>query len=152
MVKRRAVSFFRTVRLEKRREGLGVQTLLDRSNLQLSGCRAFVLDGARCFHDKVQGRTDGHPQGPKLKRNRHRYGSQTAIIPSLSDQSRDAPCGAKLFLLLVDWEQVGHDKGRGTTRDHSSSAFRIVHLLGRTVFSDTMRVGTSELQRNNKRT
>ena len=51
---------------KKRREGLGVQTLVDRSNLQLSGCRAFVLDGARCFHDKVQGRTDGHPQGPKL--------------------------------------------------------------------------------------
>ena len=37
------------VRLAKRREGLGVQSLADLANLPLTGCRAFVLKDARAF-------------------------------------------------------------------------------------------------------
>ena len=39
------------VRLAKRREGLGAESLVDHSNLPLTGCRAFVLDGIKCFQD-----------------------------------------------------------------------------------------------------
>ena len=39
------------VRLARRREGLGVQSLADLTNLPLTGCGAFVLDGTKCFHD-----------------------------------------------------------------------------------------------------
>ena len=44
------------VRLAKRREGLGVRSLADPSNLH-TGCRAFVFDGTKLLHDKTQGRT-----------------------------------------------------------------------------------------------
>ena len=45
------------VRLAERREGLGVQSLAEPPNLLLTGCRAFVLDGTKRFHDKSQDRT-----------------------------------------------------------------------------------------------
>ena len=52
MVPRRAITFRCIVRLVKRREGFGVQSLAVHSNLQISGCsRAFVLDGTKRFHD-----------------------------------------------------------------------------------------------------
>ena len=38
-------------------KALGVQSLADHSNLPLIGCRAFVLDGTKLFHDKTQNRT-----------------------------------------------------------------------------------------------
>ena len=46
-----AIAFCCIVRLAKRRERLGVQSLAGHYNLQLSGCRAFVLDGTKRFHD-----------------------------------------------------------------------------------------------------
>ena len=39
------------VRLAKRREGLGAQSLADHSNLLLAGCRAFVLDETKRLQD-----------------------------------------------------------------------------------------------------
>ena len=41
------------VRLARRREGRGVQSLEDHSNLPLSGSGAFVLDGTKRFHDNL---------------------------------------------------------------------------------------------------
>ena len=49
MVLRRAKALCSTVRSVKRREGLGVQSLADNPNLQLSGCRAFVHDGTQAL-------------------------------------------------------------------------------------------------------
>ena len=49
MVPRMAIALCSIVRLVKRREGLGVQGPADNPNLQLSGCRAFVLDGIKRF-------------------------------------------------------------------------------------------------------
>ena len=61
------------VRLAKRCEGLGVQSLADLTNLPLTGCGAFVLDGTKRFHDKSRGRTvlrDAQRVGPpELRRN-----------------------------------------------------------------------------------
>ena len=57
MVLRRASVFCCIVRLAKQREGLGVQSLADLSNLHLSGCRAFVFDGLKRFQDCPQSRT-----------------------------------------------------------------------------------------------
>ena len=57
MVPREIRAHCSIVRLAKRREGLGVQSLADLANLPLTGCRAFVLDGTKRFHDKPQGRT-----------------------------------------------------------------------------------------------
>ena len=61
------------VRLAKGRESLGVQSLADHSNLPLIGCRAFVLDGTKLFHDKTQGRTAlrdaTRVRTPELQRN-----------------------------------------------------------------------------------
>ena len=47
------------VRLAQRREGLGVQSLADLSNLPHTGCRAFVLDGTKRLQDVgPQGHTE----------------------------------------------------------------------------------------------
>ena len=61
------------VRLAKRREGRGVQSLAEDSNLPLTGCGAFVLDKTDRFHDKPQGRSvlrDAKSvRTPELQRN-----------------------------------------------------------------------------------
>ena len=66
MVPRRAIAHCSIVRLAKRREGLGVQSLADHSNLQLTGCGAFVRDGIKRFQEcpssrsyRVEGRHEG---------------------------------------------------------------------------------------------
>ena len=73
MVLRRASVFCCIVRLAKQREGLGVQSLADLSNLHLSGCRAFVFDGLKRFQDCPLSRTvvrDAIRVGtPELQRN-----------------------------------------------------------------------------------
>ena len=49
------------------------KSLADHSNLPLIGCRAFVLDGTKLFHDKTQGRTALRDamrvRTPELQRN-----------------------------------------------------------------------------------
>ena len=51
MVPGRAIAHCSIVRLAKRREGLGVQSLADHSNLQLTGCGAVVRDGIKRLQD-----------------------------------------------------------------------------------------------------
>ena len=51
MVPREGRAHCSIVSLAKRREGLGGKSLADNPNLQLSGCRAFVLDGLKRFQD-----------------------------------------------------------------------------------------------------
>ena len=66
MVPGKAIAHCSIVRLAKRSEGLGVQSLADHSNLPLTGCRAFVLHGTKRFHDKPQGRTVPRDAGSVL--------------------------------------------------------------------------------------
>ena len=51
MVPKKTRTHCSIVRLEKRREGLGVQSLADLSNLPLTECRALVLDGSKRLQD-----------------------------------------------------------------------------------------------------
>ena len=61
------------VRLAKRRERLGVQSLADHTHLPLISCTVSVLDGTKHSHDITQGRTvlgdDMRIRTPELQRN-----------------------------------------------------------------------------------
>ena len=66
MVPGRAIAPCSIVRLAKRREGLGVQSLADHFNLQLTGCGAVVRDGVKRFQDCPSSRSyrvDGRHEG-----------------------------------------------------------------------------------------
>ena len=87
---RRATALCSVVRLVKRREGLGVQSLADHSNLLLSGCKAFVFNGIKRFQDcpssrsyRVQGR---HVKvgTPELQRNNKKNANQVEFIKSFA--------------------------------------------------------------------
>ena len=65
-----------SVRLAKRREGLGVPSLADLTNLLLTGCGAFMLDGTKRFHDKsMSDRAEGRTKIglPELRRNNGKW-------------------------------------------------------------------------------
>ena len=72
MVPRRALAFCSIVRLAKQREGLGVQSLANNSNLQLSGFRGFVLDGIKRFQycpSSMSYRVEGNHDTPETQRS-----------------------------------------------------------------------------------
>ena len=78
MVPREVRAHCSIVRLAKRHEGFGEQSLADLANLPLTGGGAFVLDGTKRFYDKNQGRTvQKDAQGispPELHRNNGKCG------------------------------------------------------------------------------
>ena len=72
MVPKRALAFCSIIRLAKRRESLGVQSLANNSNLQLSACRGFVLDGIKRFQycpSSKSYRVEGNHGTPEMQRS-----------------------------------------------------------------------------------